>query len=200
MTASARLSCRPQHLLAAVVLAVLALAGSAARAQEEKLEPMDKVSEAFVSLFSATCVKYYQSPAKLVDDLTAKELPLLDAQHSGPYLHDGAGKAWLASDGHGEFVVALTETGVCSVFARHAKELDVRLMFITLVTAIKVPDAPMVRVADKRNDTPQGSTHYVAYAQQRQTPGPFARFGLTTTSSEKAAFQALATLSTALKQ
>ena len=178
----------------------LRLGGSAALAQEVNVEPMDKTSEAFVSLFSSTCVKYYRSPEKLVEEMGTKGAPELEADKSGVYLHDQPGKAWVVSDGHGAFVVALRESGACSVFAQRAKEVDVQMMFASLVTSIKVPDATMIKVADKRSDTPQGPSHYVAYAQDRKTPGPYARFGLTTTSSESASFQALATLSMAIKQ
>jgi hypothetical protein len=185
---------RRTRLCATAVTALLL--ATTVRAQTEKLEPIDAGAQAFVSLFSSTCVKYYRAPDKLSEDLTGKGLPLVDPEHGSPFLHDVPGKAWSISDEHGEFVVALNDKGVCSVFARRAKDADVQLLFATLVQRIQVPDAVMTKVVDKQTDSQIGTTHYVAYAQQRKTPGPYASFGLTTTASEKAAIQALATLST----
>ncbi len=185
--------------LASLVLGSLS-AGFAAAQDGPHLEAIDKTADAFVSLFNGTCVKFYGSPDKLQADLVSRKLPLVDDAHRAPFLHEEDGQAWSLSNEKGEFVVALRKSGGCSVFARRAKEVDVQLMFATLVQRIQVPDAPMLKVADKRDDSSLGQTHYVAYAQQRKTPGPYARFGLTTTSSEQVAIQAVATVSTAQKQ
>lgn len=163
-----------------------------------RLEAFDPVADAFVSLFNGTCVKYYGSPEKLTADLEAKKLPQIDAARRGPFLHTGEGMAWSLSSEKGDFVIALEARGGCSVFARRAKDTDVQLLFATLVQQIQVPGATMAKVADKHDDSPLGQTHYVSYAQQRTTPGPYARLSVTTTPSEKAAVQAVATVSTAI--
>jgi hypothetical protein len=163
-----------------------------------RLEAFDPVADAFVSLFNGTCVKYYGSPEKLVADLEAKKLPEIDAAHRGPFLREPEGRAWSISSEKGDFVISLEAHGGCTVFARRAKDTDVQLLFATLVQQIQVPGAAMAKVVDKRDDSPLGETHFVSYAQQRTTPGPYARFAVTTTASEKAAIQAVATVSTAI--
>ena len=167
---------------------------------EPTLEPIDSTADGFISLFNGTCVKFYGAPDKLQADLETRKIPLVDEAHRAPFLHDEPGQAWSLNNGKGEFVIALRQTGSCSVFARRAKDVDVQLLFASLVQRIQVPGAPMVKVADKRDAAASGETHYVAYAQQRTTPGPYARFSLSTTAAETVAVQAVATVSTAEKQ
>jgi hypothetical protein len=190
---------RRQAALASLLLGIAAAAPCGAQ-DEGRLEAFDPVADAFISLFNGTCVKYYGSPDKLTADLEGKHLAQVDDAHRGPFLHNSDGTAWSLSNERGDFVIALRKGGGCSVFARRAKDVDAQLLFATLVQQIQVPGAPVTKVADKRDDSPFGQTHYVAYAQQRSTPGPYARFGLTTTPSEKVAVQAVATVSTAFKK
>ncbi len=185
--------------IASLLLASL-VAASAAAQGEPTMEPIDNTADAFVSLFNGTCVKYYGSPDKLQGDLESRKVPLVDEAHRSPFLHEQPGEAWSLSNEKGDFVIALRKTGSCSVFARRAKDVDVQLLFASLVQRIQVPGAPMEKIADKRDSSAAGETHYVAYAQQRPTPGPYARFSLTTTPSEKVAIQAVATVSTAEKK
>jgi hypothetical protein len=164
------------------------------------LEPIDNAADAFVSLFNGTCVRFYGAPDKLRADLESRKVPAVDEAHRAPFLHEEAGQAWSLSNGKGDFVVALRESGGCSVFARRAKDVDVQLLFATLVQQIQMPGAPMTKIADKHDPSAVGETHYVAYAQQRATPGPYARFSVATTASDKVAIQAVATVTTALKK
>ena len=200
--ASKIVSLAPWRRRAAVACIALGglVAGIAVAEGDPKMEPIDNSADAFVALFNGTCVKFYGSPDKLQADLESRKLPLVDEAHRGPFLHDGDGEAWSLSSAKGDFVIALRKSGACSVFAHRAKDVDVQLLFATLVQRIQTPDAPMAKVADKRDNSPVGETHYVAYAQQRTTPGPYARFGLSTTASDKVAIQAVATVSTAQKQ
>jgi len=177
------------------------LVGAPAFAQSEpKMVPIDSTAEAFVSVFNGTCVKFYGSPDKLRADLESRKLPLVEEARRPPFLHEEAGQAWSLSNGKGDFVIALRQTGGCSVFARRANDVDVQLLFSTLVQRIQVPGAPMLKVADKHDPSAAGDTHYVAYAQQRTTPGPYARFSVATTASDKVAIQAVATVTTAEKK
>jgi len=190
-----------RRCIAVASLALGSLLGGIAVAQgEPKMEPIDNSAEAFLSLFNGTCVKFYGSPDKLRADLESRKLPLVDEAHRAPLLHDAGGDAWSLSTAKGDFWIALRKTGECSVFARRAKDVDAQLLFATLVQRIQAPDAPMVKVADKRDSSAVGETHYVAFAQQRTSPGPYARFALSTTASDKVAIQAVATVSTAQKQ
>jgi hypothetical protein len=192
----------PSRLTATAASLVLgSLIAAAAAAQDEpKMEPVDSTADAFVSLFNGTCVKYYGSPDKLEADLESRKVPVVDDAHRSPFLHEQPGQAWSLSSEKGDFVIALRKTGSCSVFARRAKDVDVQLLFASLVQRIQVPGAPMEKIADKHDPSAAGETHYVAYAQQRTTPGPYARFSLATTASDTVAIQAVATVTTAEKQ
>ena len=192
-------SWRPPALLASLVLGALAFTSAAAQG-EPAMEPVDSTADGFIALFNGTCVKFYGAPDKLQADLETRKVPVVDEAHRAPFLHEEPGQAWSLSNDKGDFVIALRKSGSCSVFAHRAKDVDVQLLFASLVQRIQVPGAPMAKIADKHDPAASGETHYVAYAQQRATPGPYARFSLSTTASEAVAIQAIATVSTAEKK
>jgi len=190
----------PSRLSAAAATLLLGgLVAAVARA-EPPMEPVDDTADAFVSLFNGTCVAFYGEPDKLRADLEGRKLPLVDDAHRTPFLHEDAGQAWSLSDDRGDFVIALRERGGCSVFARRAKDSDVQRLFAALVQQIQVPGAPITKIADKLDPSAVGETHYVAYARLRTTPGPYVRFSVATTASDKVAIQAVATVTTAVKR
>ena len=93
----------------------------------------------FVQLFAATCMANTFSPDKLRKTLNSELTPELSPERAAPFLRGNPGTAWEVFFGKGQYAVALTQSGLCAVYARHAEISEVQEGFTRFVSSAPEP-------------------------------------------------------------
>jgi hypothetical protein len=150
-------------------------------------------ANSFSNIYLTLCMKHVSNLEELREKL--KPVPKLPAEKAMRFLSGSQGDAWSVPDKHGLFVLALpTGKNMCAVHGRRASAEEVKKQFIKLVAS-----APASLTAKQiRNEQLQtsanGLTHTIAYEWSRPNAAPKLVFMLTTSASETAEIQALATV------
>ena len=135
----------------------------------------------FVQLFAATCMANTFSPDKLRNTLNSELTPELPPERATPLLRGNSGTAWEVFFGKGQYAVALTQSGVCAVFARHAEISEVQEGFIRFVSS--APEPMVSRKIDSLHAGPNSEDlTTTAYAWSR--PGERLEIVFTLTTSK----------------
>jgi hypothetical protein len=151
-------------------------------------------ANSFSNIYLTLCMKYVSNLDELREKL--KPVPKLPAEKAVHFLSGGKGDAWSVPDKHGLFVLALpTGKNLCAVHGRRASAEEVKKQFIKLVAS-----APASLTAKQiRNEQAQtssnGLTHTIAYEWSKPNANLKLVFMLTTSTSETAEIQALASAS-----
>lgn len=151
-------------------------------------------ANSFSNIYLTLCMKYVSNLDELREKL--KPVPKLPADKAVHFLSGGKGDAWSVPDKHGLFVLALpTDKNLCAVHGRRASAEEVKKQFIKLVAS-----APASLTAKQiRNEQAQtssnGLTHTIAYEWSKPNATLKLVFMLTTSTSETAEIQALASAS-----
>lgn len=141
------------------------------------------------------CMKNLHSLDTLRSQLVKSNLPKLPPEKAANFLNGSGGDAWpVPSQGElGNFVLALPAgNNLCVVFARRANQIDIERRFEDI--AGKAP-APLVveKGIDQKLDTlPNGETHTVSYEWSIPQAPRRMMFTLSTSASENAQLQAMA--------
>lgn len=98
-----------------IAAAAIALPGSVALAGQDSAKPAHGESYP-VELFMNTCVAGRGEAGAVASQAAKSGFQVATEDIARRYLLGKAGKAWYASNEHGEFGIAVLEDGICSVF------------------------------------------------------------------------------------
>jgi hypothetical protein len=114
------------------LLAIASTVGSTA--------PTAAKSSEFFQLYAVTCLANAFTPEKLKETLDTPLTPKLSKEQAIPFLGGSTGTAWQVHFGKGQYALALTDTNVCIVYARHAPIKTVTAEFIQFASR---PPSPL---------------------------------------------------------
>jgi hypothetical protein len=172
--------------------AIALLLSTANYAQEN-----DVRSDSFIGTYLTTCMQHLNNLEELRSKLIENQIPKFPPAQAKHFLMGFDGDAWprLQDGVLGNLVVSLpTGKNLCAVTARKANPSDVVGQFIKLFAIAPVP-LISERKRDTYQDTTNGRTHTITYAWGMPNVNRKMWFVLTTTASESASLQALATAS-----
>ena len=151
----------------------------------------EKQATAFMRIYATFCLKHINEIDKLRDSLAFS--PRLPPEETKKLLRGQAGEAWPVPEDSGRFILAiLKEKNVCIVYGLKADTARVEKSFSTIVNAAP---SPMITKAlqDERLNTPFGPARSMTYEWTMSTAAAKkVILSLTTTASETAPLQALA--------
>ena len=154
------------------------------------------VQEPFTTLFALTCMQHYYSPNKLGEQMEADGAAEVPPQNAEFFLGGKTGKAWIVLEQESRYVISLRDDGICAVFAQKANDVEAHKNFASLVST-----APTPMLSEKRetNAPDSGDARSASYAWFRPKDKSELLFTLTTTSSETATVQAMASMGLAMR-
>jgi len=166
-------------LATAAILPALATAAS---------PPPDNLND----LFAGTCMKYFYSQNDLREAMSnSPEVPPEKAEF---FLDKAAGKAWFVMAPSTTYVVALRDDTVCAVFAQRANSESTRAGFSALVGT--APEPFVAAAVEPGTLGPNNEyTRTMAYSWFRPQDTSELLFVLTTSDSNEATAQAMASMS-----
>ena len=106
------------------------------------LAPVVAQAEPLNDLFSATCIAGNGQMAAVEATLRSRGLGPLDAAVADTFLHGKAGQAWAVPMTGGGGAVAVTEEGLCMVFAQRADVAAVEKTLAGLVASLPAAANP----------------------------------------------------------
>lgn len=150
--------------------------------------PPDSIND----LFAGTCMKHFYSQDNLRKAMS--DTPEAPPEKAEFFLGGNPGKAWFVIAPSTAYVVALRDDTVCAVFAQRANPDQVRTGFSALVGTAPVPLVAAVQEATGLgpNDV---HTRTTAYSWSRPEDKDELLFVLTTSTSNHATAQAMASMS-----
>ena len=152
----------------------------------------EKQAAAFARIYATFCLKHINEIDKLRDSLAFS--PRLPPEETKKLLRGQAGEAWPVPEDSGRFILAiLKEKNVCMVYGLKADTARVEKAFTDIVNAAP---SPMIArsLQDERLTTKFGPARSITYEWSMSTAAAKkAILSLTTTASDSAPLQALAT-------
>ena len=121
-------------------------------------------------------------------------LPELAAAASENLLRGETGKAWNASAPIGEFVIMLTEGGLCSVSARQADAVRIRTLYLELLPT-KDDSVKIRKIRDSKTQKAYGEQYSIEYQLVPESGAKKASYSVIYSDSPKAPTQARISLS-----
>ena len=138
-------------------------------------------------------MQHYYSQEKLVEQMKENDVAEVPPQNADFFLGGQSGKAWIVVEPGGRYVVALRDDGICAVFAQKTNAALAHKNFAELVSVAPKPMQSGKRNAEAPND---GDTMSASYAWFRPKDKSEFLFTLTTSTSDTATVQAMASMST----
>jgi hypothetical protein len=152
--------------------------------------------DAFMAVFTTTCMKYYDSSDKLRAAMKASGTAALTGDAAAFFLSRRPGTAWGVSAQERRYIVALRDDGICTVFAQQADVDAVRQGFTRLVSKASPPlEARSLPGGPSGGGVVQTTT----YAWSRPADETQLVFTLTTSTSPAAPVQAMASVALTAK-
>lgn len=149
-----------------------------------------KQAEAFSRIYATFCMKHLSDLKKLTDQMAFS--PHLPQEKAAQFLQGNPGSAWTVPEQSGTFVLAIrSDKPICMVYGMKADNEAVEKSFASMV---KAAPSPMVtkQVQDEQLNTRHGPAHTVSYEWTMTKQPRKMLFSLTTTASDTAPLQALA--------
>jgi hypothetical protein len=158
-------------------------------------EVTDKKAESFTQLYVSLCLRHINNPGDLRNELAKSDLPKLPPDEATLFLKDSKGDAWaMPSQGEpGNFILALPAgNNLCVVYARRANQADVERRFAELTSKAPTPLIVEKKLDKISGNASNGETHTVSYTWSAPQAQQKMVFTLTTSASENARIQAMA--------
>lgn len=147
----------------------------------------------FNALFATTCMQYYYAQDTLRDQMKSHGLEVLPPDQAGVFLGGKEGTAWIFVAPSTRYVISLSKSSVCSVFAQRGNPDQIQAGFQKLVGT-----APAPLVAQAPDTAGLGPNNDLAKTVARSWARPADKeellFVLTTSSSEEVTAQAMASM------
>jgi hypothetical protein len=183
---------RSTALIAPIVLAGFMQAEAQVPATAPAPAP---VPEPFVTVFSTTCMKYYNTGDKLIVAMKESGTVELTGDAARFFLNGNTGHAWTIPIEQQRYVVALRSDGICTVFAQHAQTQAIQQEFTRLVSRATPPTEARLLPGG-----PGGTAvHTITYAWAKPADDVQLVFTLTTSTNPTAPVQAMATVALTAK-
>ncbi len=155
----------------------------------------EAVPDAFVTLFSTTCMKYYNAQEQLRAAMKKSGTEELPGEAGRFFLSGKPGNAWTVPIENQRYIVTLRSDGICTVFAKQAKIETVQRDFTRLVSRA----TPPVEARLLPGGPSGAAVHTITYAWSRPADVEQLVFTLTTSTNPTAAVQAMATMALTAK-
>jgi hypothetical protein len=155
----------------------------------------DTKAESFTKLYVSLCLRHINNPGDLRNELAKNDLSKLPPDEATLFLNDAKGDAWAvpSQEELGNFVLALPAgNNLCVVYARRANQAGVERRFAELTATAPAPLIVEKKLDKKSEAVPNGETHTVSYTWSAPQAQQKMVFTLTTSASENAQIQAMA--------
>lgn len=181
----------PTKRLIAGSLLLLATATTQAQGFVLPGEDQDKQAEAFARIYATFCIKHIHELEKLRNRMAFS--PQIPADKAKGFLQGQPGEAWLVPEPSGQFVIAMPkEKNVCMVYGRRAGPQQVEKIFTAMANAAPSP-LIVKKLKDETRKLGNGPVHTISYEWTMPGAGRKTNLTLSTSSSDDAPLQALAT-------
>jgi len=151
--------------------------------------------DSFVTLFSITCMKYYNAQEQLRAAMKKSGSEELSGDAARFFLSGKPGNAWTVPIENQRYVVTLRSDGICTAFAQKAEIETVQKDFTRLVSRATPPAEARLLAGG-----PGGAAvHTITYAWSRPADTEQLVFTLTTSTNPTAPVQAMATMALTAK-
>lgn len=152
----------------------------------------DKQADAFSRIYATFCLKHINELGKLRDRLAFT--PRLPPEKAAGFLRGQPGDAWSVPDPSGQFVLALLrDKNMCMVYGIRADPAKVEKTFGAIANT--APSTMVTKqVQDEQLKTPHGPAHSISYEWTMSSAPRKILMSLTTTASDTAPLQALASV------
>lgn len=147
-------------------------------------------AEAFSRIYATFCMKHLSDLKKLADRMALS--PQLPKEKAAQFLQGKPGSAWPVPEQSGTFILAIrSDKPMCMVYGMKADNEAVEKIFSSMA---KAAPSPMVikQVQNEQLNTRHGSAHSISYEWTMPKQPRKMLFSLTTTASDTAPLQAIA--------
>ena len=155
----------------------------------------EAVADSFVTLFSITCMKYYNAEEQMRAAMKKSGSEELSGDAARFFLSGKPGNAWTVPIENQRYVVALRSDGICTAFAQKADIETVQKDFTRLVSKATSP----VEARLLPGGPAGAAVHTITYAWSRPADAEQLVFTLTTSTNPTAPVQAMATMALTAK-
>lgn len=149
-------------------------------------------------LFKTACFNNAGNPQNIATWAESAVLLKMSDEQSKPFFPVSAGKAWGATNAIGNFVVSLSDAGLCTVYARKAKAALLKELYLAFLPK---PETGMVveKKVDETKPRPNGDMYTIGHMISRKDASFAITTVLSTSESDLAPMQAIISLSVGRK-